>query len=512
VSEGGHVGIAGDPPGSPASAVSLRVEDLTVAFPGQLALDGVTLSLNGGEITALMGQNGSGKSTLIKVLAGLYSPAPGASVQVGDEVLDLGSPASSQRLGLRFVHQELGLIDDLSAMENIALSAGYVTNRLGKIRWSAEQERAQVLLARLGSRFDVREPISRRTAVERTAIAVARALWDWEDVNNGLLVLDEPTATMPPDEVDRLFEIIRNVRDRGAAVLYVSHRLDEIFEIGDRVLVLREGALVGNEPVSGVTEASLTRMMLGRDSDNAPVAVSKHRARSDVVLSLRSIEVGHGRALDLEIARGEIVGVTGLEGSGRDQLPYAVADRVRASRQTEMDDVIPARIGVVPVDRARAGSIPSFTVRENFALVGGARFRRAGILRKRLETRALEEWARKLDLMYQSPEQRFSTLSGGNQQKVILARWLSMQPALMVIDEPTHGVDIGARAAIHEAVRSFAREGLAFLLCSSDIPDLMAVCTRILVVRRGRIVAECDQAEFDEHSIMASMMGGGVAA
>jgi ribose transport system ATP-binding protein len=483
-----------------------------MVFPGQLALDDVSLAINAGEVTALMGQNGSGKSTLIKVLAGLYHPQPGAEIEVGGRPLALGSPAISHELGLRFVHQELGLIDELSAMENIALTAGYVTNRWGTIQWRAEADRGAELLGRLGAHFDVREPVAQRNAVERTAIAVARALWGWDDGNAGLLVLDEPTATMPPEDVSRLFDIVRTVCARGAGVLYVSHRLDEIFEIGDRALVLREGRLVDDAAVSGLDHARLTRMMLGREPDAAPVRpLGEVRGDEQPVLRVRGLAGSHLRSVRLDVARGEIVGVIGLQGSGREELPYTLTDRIREQRPQE-GEILPARLAIVPVDRARSASIPSFTVRENFALVAGERFRRGGVQRKRLEREGLEEWADRLDLAYQSSEQRFSTLSGGNQQKVILARWLATRPELMIIDEPTHGVDIGARATIHDIVRDFAAEGLAFLLCSSDLPDLIAVCTRILVIRRGELVAEFESDAFDEHAILAEMMGGVVAA
>jgi ribose transport system ATP-binding protein len=513
LTQGSDPVAGGSNPPLPSATPILSVRGLTMAFPGQLALDGVSLSLSGGEVTALLGQNGSGKSTLIKVLAGVYHPETGAELEVAGRRLEVGSPVSSHELGLRFVHQELGLIDALSATENIALSAGYVTNRVGKISWAREAKRARRMLERLGAEFDVREPVARRDAVERTAIAVARALWDWDEGNTGLLVLDEPTATMPPEDVARLFEIVRTVRDRGAGVLYVSHRLDEIFEIADRAVVLREGQLVGDERVSGLDHQGLTRLMLGRDP--AEPKAEDPAADGDgahLVLRLRGLPATRLAGLNLDIRHGEIVGVTGLQGSGREDLAYAVTDKIRGERLGGEDEVLPDRVAIVPVDRQRAGSIPAFTVRENFAMVQSGRFMKGGVLRKRLERRALEEWADRLDLVYESPEQRFSTLSGGNQQKVILARWLATRPELMVIDEPTHGVDIGARATIHDIVRSFAAEGLAFLLCSSDVPDLMAVCTRILVIRRGDLVADFSQDSFDEPGILAAMMGGAVAS
>jgi ribose transport system ATP-binding protein len=508
-----------DPKGpADAKGTVANLRSVSMSFPGQRALDRVSLDLRGGEVLALVGQNGSGKSTLIKILAGIYEPDPGGAIEILGDPLELGSPTASSTAGLRFVHQELGLVEDLSAMENISLAAGFMRNRFGTIRWRDEARRATELLERLDVHIDVKKPVALCTAVERTAVAIARAMWDWEERGARVLVLDEPTATMPPADVQRLFALIETVRSRGAAVLYVSHRLDEIFDIAEHVCVLRDGHKVADQPMRELDARSLTQHILGHQAEVA-VAPTRPRAAASgglmpAVLELDALS-GSLSKVALTVREGDILGVTGLQGSGRDELPYLLIEQIRELRARRRraakrgPTVLPARPAIVPVDRARSGSIPTFTVRENFAFTQAQRFSRAGLLRKSLETKALADWAERLNLAYASGEQRFATLSGGNQQKVILARWLSIRPDLMIIDEPTHGVDIGARESIHAIVREFASEGVAFLICSSDIPDLMAVSTRILVMSGHRVVESLEPDEFDEHRILEHMVSRG---
>lgn len=501
--------------------LAVEVSGLSKTFPGQRALIDVSLDVRPAEIHALLGQNGSGKSTLIKILAGLYTPDPGGAITICGEALPVGSPRDSRRLGLRFVHQALGIIEELTAVENIALGFGYRRRRGRFIDWSSQRAKTLQLLGRLSVRFDIDCPVAELRPVDRTAIAMARALDDDGFVSR-VLVLDEPTAALPPAEVDALFSLVREARDAGTSVIYVSHRLDETFALADRTTVLRDGVVRGTARIEDIDRQALVEMIVG----NALAEVSppaEHRSPSSegstVALHVHDL-VGRGlNGISLSVDKGEVLGVAGLTGSGREELAGALVGQrpchvvLEDAGGNRCEDPTPRQakeLGVVLVlpNRTPGSAAPEMTVRENLTLPFMPGYSRAGFIRKAKELRDTIRWIDALDIRPRDPDRAYALLSGGNQQKVVFGKWLNLSPDVLVLDDPTSGVDVGARSVIYDLIRSQAAEGMAVILCSSDIDDLLAVCSRVVVLSEGSIVDELRGPEIEEFRIMMSMVGG----
>ena len=380
----------------------LEIQNLSKSFPGTRALQAVDLSIESGEIHALVGQNGSGKSTLIKILAGFHAPEAGSVVRVDGNEVELGHSAAARVAGFRFVHQDLALVNTLSVVENLALGRGFDTGRGGRIRWRAERARARTMLLSLGFDVDVRRPIAELTAAERTGVAIARALWEWEG-SARVLILDEPTATLPKAEVEILFESIRRVRERGVGVLYVSHRLDEVFAIADRVTVLRDGQRASTERTEKLDEEKLIALMLGSAVTRAMSAGS--RSRGAPVLRARDLFGTVLDGIDFDICAGEVVGFAGLTGSGREELlPMLFGARPRGGTVHVGDRVVPAGspqaairrgLALVPADRLRQGGVFEMPVSSNLTLTGLSRLRgRGGAISRKAELRRGARMAR----------------------------------------------------------------------------------------------------------------------
>ena len=499
--------------GSPA----LRIEHLSKTFPGTRALADVSLDAYRGEVLALLGHNGSGKSTLIKVLAGFHRPDPGAEGWLDDEPLRLGDPDDAKRHGFRFVHQDLGLIRELNAVDNVALTIGYVRARSGRVQQGEQVTRTQALLRQFGVELDVLRPLGDASPVERTSVAIARAMWDW-DQGPRVLVLDEPTAALPSREVSLLFDVIRQVRAAGHAVIYVSHRMEEIFDIADRVIVLRSGQVVGGGMTSEQTPPKLASLIAGHALAEVAAPQSVTSQHEDYALRVRGLRARYLDGIDLEIRRGEIAGVAGLLGSGRDELPYAIAGAVASTSDglwiLDGHEVEPPTtatapelgIAFVPGERDREGLIPEFTVAENLTL--GALpnlLERGGFLSHRRERSQAREWLREIGVGEETADRPVTSLSGGNKQRVLLARCLYTNPSLLVLAEPTAGVDIGAREALYDLLRERARAGLSILLCSSDTQDLVEACNRVLVLQNGQIAEELVGPEINAERIVYVM-------
>jgi ABC-type sugar transport system ATPase subunit len=506
-------------PGGPAPEPSapavppLRITGVSKTFPGTRALDDVTLEVAPGEIHALVGQNGSGKSTLIKILAGYHHADPGSQAWLNGERVDLASTAGSRHHRLRFVHQDLGLFLELSAVDNLALRSEFITDPVRRIRWRAQAALTRELLGRFGLDLDLRQPLAEATPVQRTVVAIAAALVGWEG-GPGLLVLDEPTAVLPPHDVARLLEIIKGVRDRGTSILYVSHRLDEVFQIADRVTVLRGGRVVRTRPVAGLDTQALAELMVGADVDAGYRAGLPAAGERPVVLRARGVTGRFLAGVDIELRDGEVLGVAGLPGSGRDELPYALAGALPgATGQIELagQGWLPVRksaafdIPIVPADRAREAVIREFTVAENLSISVLSRFRRLGWLRRRPERQLVGEWMDAISVQAAGPDALITTLSGGTQQKVMMARCLARDPRVLVLCEPTAGVDVGTRQAIYEFIAERAQAGLSLMVSSSDTGDLLAICTRVLVMCNGRVVRELAGAEITEQALLHAM-------
>jgi ABC-type sugar transport system ATPase subunit len=495
----------------------LRIEGLSKTFGGTRALVEASLEIVPGEVHALVGQNGSGKSTLIKVLAGYHQPDPGAYAELDGKPFALGHAEDEASERLRFVHQDLGLVLELNTMDNLALRNGFARGRSGRVLWSEQARKTRRLMARFGIDLDIHLPLAQATPVERTVVAIAGALQGWHG-GRGLLVLDEPTAVLPHDEVERLYGFVRDVQRAGTSVLYVSHRMDEIFELADRVTVLRGGRVVATLPVADVDHHRLASLIVGEDVDpdfHAPVVA---RPDAPVVLEVRDVGGRWLRGASLEVHRGEILGVAGLAGAGIHELPYAIAGapaypatgRIRRPERSEDWSEIGGGsfdIPVVPHDRQRDGIIAEFNVRENLSLSILDRLSGFGRLRRGAERSVVERWTTELSVVASGTDAPIVTLSGGNQQKVVIARCLANEPEILVLCEPTAGVDIGARLAIYDLIAGLSENGLTVVVASSDLAELVAVCTRVIVLRNGRITAEFSAEGLTEHQLVSAMEG-----
>lgn len=480
-------------PGSPSV---LQVRNLSKTFPGTRALDGVSIDIAPGEVHALMGQNGSGKSTLIKLLASYHSADPGAHAEMDGVSFEVGRSVPE---GLRFVHQDLGLILELSAQDNLALRGGFARGLGGRVLWRQQEIETRRILAAFDVDLDIHRPLAAATPVQRTVVAIAAALQGWE--GGGVLVLDEPTAVLPHDEVERLFEVVAEVRRRGTSVLYVSHRMDEIFALADRVTVLRGGRRVGTYDVGALDQRALATMMVGDDIDPDFRARVVDQADQPVTIEARGLRGKWLRGVDLQARGGEILGIAGLAGAGAVELPYLLAGKpdVLAQGEIRLPAVSPdwhhvqraneLEIPLIPADRQTESVVAEFSVGENLSLSVLGRLGSRGRLSAKEESTLVESWSKRLGVVSEGPSAPISTLSGGNQQKVVLARCLAVEPSVLVLCEPTAGVDIGTRVSIYQIIADLAARGLTVVVASSDEGDLLALCTRILVLRDG-VVAE----------------------
>ena len=493
----------------------LTVKNLSKSFGGPRVLDDVSLSIEPGEVRALVGQNGSGKSTLIKIMAGFHQP-DGGEVEVEGQSLSFGVGAASEALGMRFVHQDLGLVDMLDTVDNLALGQGYRSWRSGRIGWRAERKTARKALADLGYSFDVRRPVGSLAMSERTAVAIARAVSP-RGTPTKLLVLDEPTANLPAAEAQRLYKLTRRVAESGIAVVFVSHHFDEVFELSDSVTVLRDGKLVTTRPVEGLTEDGLIELVIGRPLEQVEHDVRAFE-RTTVLLDVQDVGTPDVlRGVSFQVHAGEIVGIAGITGSGRDELAPAIFGGMDRHGAVTVDgkqiprqrpDIAVARgLGLVPAQRHANAAFMTASLRENITVTRPGLHFKSGLLRKRSERSDVNVWLDRLDVRPRNCEFKMSDLSGGNQQKVVICRWLRMNPKVLILDEPTQGVDVGAKADIHRLVDEAAAQGTGVLVVSTDHEELVRLCHRVLVVRRGRIVDELSGERLDPDSITAVTIG-----
>jgi ribose transport system ATP-binding protein len=474
--------------------LALRIENLSKTFPGQRALDSVDFELRPGEVHALIGQNGSGKSTLIKVLAGFHAADPGATIEVAGKPLVLGSAEATLEAGVRFVHQDLALIPASDTLDNLALGRGYHTSVAGTISWRKEARAARELLHELGYSFDFRVPVSHLAAAERTGIAIARALQGWEGGAH-VLFLDEPTATLPAGEAERLFEVVRMVKDRGVAVGYVSHHFSEVFALCDRVTVLRDGRKIGTRNVSEIDEPALIELTVGRAIQRLDRREHEIAPRDDVVLNVEGLTGRVLAGIDFSARRG---GNVILDGE-------PVPPGKPATAMTR-------GMSLVPANRLANGILPDMTLRENMTLGSLSRYISVAGLHPKAEREDVREWLTKLDVKPPRSEARIVRLSGGNQQKVVIARALKCEPRLLLLDEPTQGVDVGAKASIHKIVDEVAESGACVLVSSSESEELIRLCHRIVVLAGGQIRTVLDASKTHADELTELVLGTGTVA
>jgi len=490
----------------------LVVTNLSKTFPGQRALREVSMEVLPGEIHALVGQNGSGKSTLIKCLCGYHSPDPGGEVSIGGKALPLPVPSErAHEYGMAFVHQDLGIVPSLSVVENFCLGRGYAKGPIRNIRWKVEANRVRELIKDSGHDINPRELVRRLPSSDKTIVAIARALASTQ-ADGKLLVLDEPTASLPHAEVERLFAAVRRVAARGIGVMYVSHRLEEIFQLCDRVTVLRDGALVGTYRVADLTEGQLVELIVGHSIDTYYPEVESALSQ-EVLLQVDDLSGDQVQEASFTVHRGEIVGVAGLLGSGCSQIGRLVfgADKRRGGRVSFKGRQVKYKspgaamkdgIAMITEDRHRDGSFIRLSVGENITVTDLGRFHHGPKLNKKAERREVTKLIDQFQVKPPDPTRRFNTLSGGNQQKAILAKWMRLKPDLLICDEPVVGVDIGSKTDIYGLIEEAAAAGSGVLLISSEFKDLAHLCDKVLVMRKGRIAAQLTGSQLNEDYIV----------
>ena len=497
----------------------LKVSGVVKIFPGVRALDGVDLEVRAGEVHCLLGQNGAGKSTLIKVLSGAHR-ADGGEVRWKGERVAFPTPIAALRAGLATIYQELDLVDGLSVAENVFL--GHEPATLGFSRRGEMNAAAATLLARLGH-SDIRptQEVGSLSAAGKQVVSMARAL----SHDAQLIIMDEPSAVLDSGEVDNLFRVIRQFTADGVAVIYISHRLDEIRVIGDRVTVLKDGRTVAvGLPARSTPTAEVVRLMTGRSVEYSfPRASASRSADAAEILRVEGLtRRGEFADVSFSVHSGEIVGLAGLVGSGRSEIVETVYGARKADggrvvvdgkplRSGSVRAAIRAGLGLAPEERKSQGLLLFEPVYRNVSVSSLGRFARAGFILRGSELAAAARMLEQLDVRPNDPRRVVRTLSGGNQQKVVLARWLLRDCRLLILDEPTRGVDVGARSEIYRLVRSLADSGVGVLMVSSEIPEVLGLSDRVLVVREGRVVHEGAAAEIDEPKVLDLVMEGAVA-
>jgi ribose transport system ATP-binding protein len=499
-------------------APALSTRGLRKSYPGVRALTDIDLDVHPGEIHALAGQNGAGKSTLIKILSGVERP-DGGSIELGGNLVRFNNPQDSQRAGIFTIYQELSLVPNLSVAENIFLS-DFPRAAGGIVNWRNMRAKAREALDWLGFDLDVNRPVHSLTTAQQQGVELAKALHVAKSLHGRppVILLDEPTATLPARDVERLLEVLRNLQSRGVTFIYISHRMEEVFELCGRITVLRDGRKVGTYDTHQTTSEDIVRKMIGRNLESsiigeAMTATEKPRlglgnATEKVALSVENLHDGSAlHDISFKLHRGEVVGVAGLVGSGQSELAaclFGAREKVSGDiyvngepvRLRSPSEAIRAGIGLLPQDRKTQGLVLNMSVSDNVTLASLNDFSRYSVISRFKEQRTVRELGQTLNLKMSGTDQKVLTLSGGTQQKVVLAKWLVSKTRILVFDEPTRGIDVGAKEEIYRLIGEFVREGGAVLLMSSELSETL-ICDRILVIARGRMVAEFSHDEVD---------------
>ncbi|WNC13541.1 ATP-binding cassette domain-containing protein [Brevibacillus brevis] len=495
------------------SAFLLEMKGISKSFPGVKVLSDVQLNLKGGELVALMGENGAGKSTLMKILGGIYERDAGTIVVKG-EVQEKMTPDIAASRGIAIIHQELNLIPHLTVMENIFLGREYTYGKSGFVNWGRMRKETKRWLDQLAISLDPDTPVGELSVGQQQMIEIAKALSMQADI----LVLDEPTAALTNREIDALFEVIASLKEKGVGMIYISHRMEEIFQVSDRITVLRDGQYVGTVETAHTDMDELVKMMVGREiTDRFP--------KADVKWGEERLRVEHlsvkGKLSDISftVKSGEIVGVAGLMGAGRTEMAKALfgLEKVREGqiyvdgkpiRVTKPIDAISAGIALVTEDRKEEGLVLSLSVRENISLPNLEKVSSLGVMQPGKEQALADDAISRLFIKTAGGEQIVGSLSGGNQQKVVIGKWLATRPKILILDEPTRGVDIGAKKEIYDIMNRLAQEGVAILMISSELPEVLGMSDRVLVMHEGRITGEFTREEATQELIMYAATGG----
>jgi ribose transport system ATP-binding protein len=495
------------------------MEGVSKRFPGVVALDNVSLSVDAGEIVALIGENGAGKSTLMKILGGAIARDNG-TIKINDAPVEIRSPREASALGIEFIHQELSVLDNLDVAANIFLhreptTAGFL-KLIDRKRIYSE---ADVLIHKLGLDISSRTPLDRLSLAQQQLVEIARAL----GAGARIIIMDEPTSSLMLSETRRLLEIIKDLKRQNVSIIYISHRMHEVEEIADRAVVLRDGKNAGVLQRNEISHERMVRMMVGRDlkeffkSDVAKGRSAVTNGNGFIVRRLRTLRYPN-HTITFDVAPGELLGIAGLVGAGRSEVARAifgveeaieteVALDGKTLRITEPQDAISNGIYLVPEDRRLSGLIVDFNVRENISLPNLDSYSSAKIINRSKEAKASVDAVKAINIKTPTPEMRAANLSGGNQQKVVLAKWLTFRPRVLIFDEPTRGIDVGAKAEIYELIRNLAAKGVSVIVISSEMEEVLGISDRIAVMHEGRLTGILNRAQFSEEAVMRLATG-----
>ena len=483
----------------------LTLKNITKEFPGVKALDDVTINIERGTIHGLVGENGAGKSTLIKVLAGIYQPNKGEIILDG-KPCRFNSPIEARRAGISVVHQEIKLAEPLSVAENMFL--GNVQLKNGLVDWKGMRRRAWEIVEDLGMDIDINAQVSSLTVAKKQIVEIMHAI----NNNSRILIMDEPSAVLTDRELEVMFRIVKQLRDKGITIIYISHRLDEIFGLCSNVSVLRDGCHIDTIPVASVDRQGLINMMVGREmGQEYPQEVGNV---GGTILEVKNLSRGILQDISFEVKSGEVFGISGLVGAGRTELARAILGidkpesgevyvRGKKVHYRTFADAIRDGLGLIPEDRKLQGLVQIMSVKRNTTLVNMKRVLRAGVISSSLEEKLSKEYADKLHVVTPSMETEVQYLSGGNQQKVVIAKWLFQNSEILFLDEPTRGIDVGAKAEIYRLINRMAKEGKTIIMISSEMPELLGMCDRIMVMHEGHKMGELNAAEATQEKIMA---------
>ena len=495
--------------------ILLKIRDLEKTFPGVRALKGVKLTVNKGEVHALMGENGAGKSTLIKVLTGIYQKNGGTICFDGEEI-DCRTPMEANDKGISTIYQELNLVLFQTVYENLFLGRE-PRDKFGRVDRKAMIAEADRILNDLGIDVDVSVPLSRYPTAIQQMVAIARAV----SINAKLVIMDEPTSSLDSQEVQVLFRIIRQLKSQGISVIFISHKLDEIFEICDRLTVFKDGEYVGDYDIKDLNQFKLISLMVGKDT----VTLERKKEGYDFadatpIVNMKNIRQGMRlNGLDVEIRQGEVVGLAGLLGSGRTELAQVLFGTSmpdsgevfwwgEPANIHSPSDAIKKGMGFCTEDRKVEGIVPHLSVKENMTIALLPKLNRFGFVKFKEQDEIVRHYIERLKIKTPTPEQQICNLSGGNQQKVLLARWMCMNPKLIILDEPTRGIDVGAKAEIEDLIQELSKSGISILMISSEIAELERNCDRIIVMREGKVTRELVDKEIHQDKIMEAIAKG----
>lgn len=483
----------------------LTLKNITKEFPGVKALDDVTINIERGTIHGLVGENGAGKSTLIKVLAGIYQPNKGEIILDG-KPCRFNSPIEARRAGISVVHQEIKLAEPLSVAENMFL--GNVQLKNGLVDWKGMRRRAREIVEDLGMDIDINAQVSSLTVAKKQIVEIMHAI----NNNSRILIMDEPSAVLTDRELEVMFRIVKQLRDKGITIIYISHRLDEIFGLCSNVSVLRDGRHIDTIPVASIDRQGLINMMVGREmGQEYPKEVGNV---GGTILEVKNLSRGILQDISFEVKSGEVFGISGLVGAGRTELARAILGidkpesgevyvRGKKVHYRTFADAIRDGLGLIPEDRKLQGLVQIMSVKRNTTLVNMKRVLRAGVISSSLEEELSKEYADKLHVVTASMETEVQYLSGGNQQKVVIAKWLFQNSEILFLDEPTRGIDVGAKVEIYRLINRMAKEGKTIIMISSEMPELLGMCDRIMVMHEGHKMGELNAAEATQEKIMA---------